>query len=137
MKTSMKLLYWTPRILCILAILFISIFAVDAFDAQLTIWQQIGGFLIHMIPSFILMVILAVAWKWELVGGSILLLFGLLTTPLVFNINYSRNHSVSTTLGLILMITFPFIVVGALFIISHYVNKKKNHLEDANRLIHS
>lgn len=137
MKTSIRILHWTPRILCILAILFISIFAMDAFNPDLTIWQQIGGFLIHMIPSFILLAILAVAWKWELVGGSILLLFGLLTTPLVFNINYSRNHSVSTTLGLILMITFPFIVVGALFIISHYVKKRKNHLVDSNRLIHS
>jgi hypothetical protein len=54
MKVSPKVIYWLPRILCILAILFISVFALDAFDPELSIWQQIVGFLIHLIPSFIL-----------------------------------------------------------------------------------
>jgi len=37
MKTTTKILYWSPRILCILAILFISIFALDAFEPGHTI----------------------------------------------------------------------------------------------------
>jgi len=39
--------------------------------------------------------------------------------------NYNRNHfSVAASIGVILMITFPFIVVGILFIISHSLKKK-------------
>jgi hypothetical protein len=42
-------------------------------------------------------------------------------------LNLNRNHfSVMQCLGIILMITFPFIVVGILFLISHY-KKKKAH----------
>jgi cytochrome b561 len=132
MSTTIKLLHWTPRVLCILAILFISMFAMDAFSPNLTFWQQIGAFIIHMVPSFILIAILIVAWKWELIGGIILAVFGLVTTPLVWNINYERTQSVSTTLGVILAITFPFIVIGLLFIASHYAKKRQDH-----RLIHT
>ena len=55
MKTSLAVYHWLPRILCILSILFISMFALDAFAPNLTIWQQITDFLIHLIPSFILL----------------------------------------------------------------------------------
>ena len=69
MKTSIRLIHWIPRVICILAILFISMFAADAFAPELTIWQQLGAFLMHLIPSFILLALLIVAWKWELIGG--------------------------------------------------------------------
>ncbi len=51
MKTIVKILYWAPRILCIMAILFISMFALDSFEPGLNIWQQIGAFLIPLIPT--------------------------------------------------------------------------------------
>ena len=66
MKTSIRVFHWLPRIICILAILFVSLFAADAFAPGLTIWQQLGAFFIHLIPSFILLSLLIVAWKWEL-----------------------------------------------------------------------
>jgi len=59
-----KILFWLPRILCIIAILFISLFALDAFQPDLTIWQQLEAFLMHLIPSFILLILLLIAWKW-------------------------------------------------------------------------
>jgi len=93
MKTTIRVFQWLPRAICILAILLISLLAADAFAPGLTIWQQLGGFLIHLIPSFILLAILIVAWKWEFIGG-------------------------------ILIVTFPFVVAGILFIISHFMNKK-------------
>jgi hypothetical protein len=125
MKTSIRIFHWLPRILCILAILFISLFAADAFKPGLTIWQQLGGFLMQLIPSFILLALLIVAWKWECIGGIIFIVIGLGLSPFIFMHNYNMNHSVGMSLGIILMITFPFVVVGILFIISHY-KKKKN-----------
>ena len=129
MKTSIKLFHWLPRILGILAILFISLFAADAFAPGLTIWQQLGAFLIHLIPSFILLAFLIVAWKWEFIGGIFFMVIGLVFTPVIFMLNYNRNDSIWLSLVIILTITIPFIVVGILFLISHRL-KKKNVLAE-------
>jgi hypothetical protein len=120
-----KMLHWLPRVICILAILFVSMFALDAFGPGMTLSQQIGGFLIHLIPSFILALFLAVAWKWELIGGAILVLTGLGLTPFIYNHNYQMNHSIGMTLGIVLMLNAPFVLVGCLFILNHVLKKKK------------
>jgi len=104
----------------------ISLFALDAFQPDLTIWQQIGDFLMHLIPSFILTALLLVAWKWEYVGGIIFTIIGLGLSPLVFNHNYNMNHSVWMSLGIILTITIPFVLVGVLFIVGHFQKIKRN-----------
>ena len=128
MKTAFKILQWTPRIICILAILLVSMFALDAFESDQSIWQQISGFLIHLIPTYILVAFLIVAWKWELIGGVLFSLIGLGFAPFIYQHNYHMNHSVWMSLGIILMINFPFIVVGALFMVNHFM-KKKNTLK--------
>ena len=124
MNKSIRIFHWLPRIICILAILFVSLFAADAFAPGLTIWQQIGAFFMHLIPSFILLAFLIVAWKWEYAGGIIFLIIGIGLSPFVFMTNYYRNHSIWMSLGIILSITFPFVVVGILFIVSHFLKKK-------------
>jgi len=125
MRISTKVLHWLPRILCILAILFISLFALDAFDPKLTLWEQITGFIIHLIPSFLLMLILLLAWKKELIGGIVFAIIGLGFSPLVFIHNFRMNHSVWMSLSIIALITIPFTIVGILFIMSHYRKKKE------------
>ena len=123
MKISIKIWHWTPRILCICGILFISLFALDAFEENLTIWEQISGFLIHLIPSFILLGILLVAWKWEKIGGIILLALGLVFSVIVYRFNYKMNNSIWMSILIISTITLPFVVAGFLFIISHFKKK--------------
>lgn len=124
MKTRNRILYWAPRLICILNILFISLFALDAFDPDLTIWQQIGGFLIHMIPSFILLAALLIAWKWEMVGGIIFIIIGLILSSFLFVHNYKMNESLWLTLGIVLIMGFPFVLAGILFVFSN--SKKRN-----------
>ena len=125
MQTRNRILYWSPRILAILAILFISLFALDAFEPSLTLWQQLGGFLIHLIPSFVLLLVLLIAWKREMLGGIIFLVLGLGMSPVIFTLNYSNNLSVWLSLGIIAMITFPFVLTGILFIWSGRVLGKE------------
>ncbi|WP_242156827.1 DUF7670 domain-containing protein [Aestuariivivens sediminis] len=127
MSNSTNIWYWTPRMLCIIAILFISLFALDAFSAELSFWQQIGAFLIHLIPSFILIALLILAWTKEFIGGILFMLIGLGLSPVVFSHNYRMNHSIFMSLGIILTITIPFAIVGILFIISHFKRKKSKH----------
>lgn len=66
---AIRWLFWTPRVLSILFIIFLSLFALDVFDAGLGFWQTIVALLIHLIPSAVLAGILAVSWRWEWVGG--------------------------------------------------------------------
>ncbi len=129
MRGKIKILHWLPRILCMLAILFISLFALDAFEPGLTVGQQLLAFLIHLIPSFVLLGILLIAWKWEKIGGFIFILIGLIMSPLVFVHNYRMNESAWMSLSIISLITIPFIVVGVLFVFSNYQKKKEyNHI---------
>ncbi len=126
MTASIKLIHWLPRIICILAILFVSMFALDSFAPGLSLWEQIGAFMMHLIPSFVLLAFLIVAWKWELVGGIIFTIIGVGLSPFIFLLNHNRNHfSVGASIGVVLVINLPFIIVGILFIISHFLKKKK------------
>jgi len=125
MKTSIKVFHWLPRIICIMAILFVSIFAADAFAPGLTIWQQLADFFMHLIPSFVLLAILIVAWKREFIGGIIFTVIGLGLSTFIFEHNRNVNHfSFGESIGVVLMINFPFVVVGILFIMSHFMKKK-------------
>ncbi len=117
MKTA---LHWLPRILGIAAILFVSMFALDSFGPGLPLSKQIGNFLIHLIPSYVLLLALVIAWKWELVGGSLFVLLGLGLAPFIFRHNYQMNHSVWVTLFVLLIINAPFVLVGGLFIFNHF-----------------
>ena len=130
MKTNLAILHWTPRFLCILAISFISLFALDSFGTDKTIWQQIGGFLMHMVPSFILLAMLIIAWKWELTGGIIFIVIALALSPVVFIHNYKMNDSIGMSIGIISMITMPFALVGILFIINYYKKKKSENITE-------
>jgi len=126
MKTSTKVLQWIPRILCILAILFISLFALDSFSSERTFWQNIGAFIMHLIPSFVLLAALLVAWKWGNVGGIILLIIGVIFGIFVFNINYNQRHfTLQQSIINVSIICFPFVLSGILFIISHIRKKKE------------
>jgi Na+/proline symporter len=126
MKTSTKALYWTARILCILAILFISLFALDSVSSERTFWQNATALLMSLIPSFVLLAALIIAWKWEKTGGIILTIIGLALSIFVFVLNYKRNQfSVANSLKNALILTIPFILVGILFILSHYRKKKE------------
>ena len=98
MRTSTRVLCWIPRILVILAILFLSLFALDSFSPQLTFWQNITSFLIHLIPSFILTGILIFAWKHEKTGGIIFTIFGLAFSIFIFIINFRRTSSLGLSL---------------------------------------
>ena len=125
MKTTIKIIHWLPRILCILAILFISMFAADAFQSNLSFGQQLADFFIHLIPSYILITLLIIAWKWEFTGGILFTLIGLATAPFIFIHNYNINHfPISNCIGIVAAINLPFVIVGLLFIRSYYRKKQ-------------
>jgi len=124
META-KLLHWTARGLCIAAILFVSIFALDAFNPNLSVWQQIGSFIKHLAPSFILVFILAIAWKWELAGGILFSAIGISMMFFIYFLNHDRNQfTVEQSIINAMIICLPFVVAGVLFILSYYKSRR-------------
>ena len=88
----------------------------------------------HMIPSFVLIIILIIAWKHELVGG-----IGLAAFPFIYSLNYRslvfmvsrswRGTSGLWTPKIAAVVSFLFIIVGILFIFSYFFHR----LEDGTQ----
>jgi hypothetical protein len=99
-------LIWIPRSLAILYILFLSLFALDT---------PFGiGFLIHLIPSFILIAFLIFSWKESKLAGTLFGLFGLGT--IIFFNTYRE------LISLIVISLIP-ILIGVFF----YFQKNPKH----------
>jgi len=103
-----KSLYWLPRILAILFIAFVSIFALDVFNEP----QWFLALFMHLIPSFILIILTIIAWKHEQLGGFIFIIIG--------SLMLISSHFES------IIISVPAIVIGALFILNNLWLKPKN-----------
>jgi len=70
-----RILFWTPRVLSILFALFVSLFALDVFGVGYSFWETGLALLIHLVPVYILLIGLAIAWRWEWVGALIFMGF--------------------------------------------------------------
>ncbi|RJP52616.1 MAG: hypothetical protein C4583_06415 [Anaerolineaceae bacterium] len=64
-----KTLLWTPRVLGILFVLFLGLFALDIFDMQLGFWETVVGLFMHLIPNILFAIVIALAWKREWIGA--------------------------------------------------------------------
>ena len=117
-KKPSKFIYWTPRILSILFILFLALFSLDIFDMNLGFWGTIVGLFMHNIPSLVLLVILLISWKHEIVGGIGFSFAGLLYTFMIFKRHFDWDI-ISW-----LIIAGPAFVVGILFLINWFMKKK-------------
>jgi len=67
-------LHWVPRILGIVFILFVSLFAVDVFGEGNSILETLTALVIHLIPSFLLLAALLISWRWSWAGFLFILL---------------------------------------------------------------
>lgn len=72
-----KFVYWAPRVMSVIFVLFISLFAFDVFEEGVG-WKSILGFLIHLIPSYVLILTAIIAWKRDLFGAIAYFSFTLL-----------------------------------------------------------
>lgn len=103
-----RLIYWLPRVAGVLIILFISLFALDVFEAQAGPWEILGALIMHLLPSIIMALALAVAWRREWVGFWAFLLAALFFTGFFF----SRGE---INWGALLLIGAPIALIALLF----------------------
>ena len=116
-KKINKLMYWTPRILSIIFILFLALFSLDIFDMHLGFWETLAGLFMHNIPVIILALVLFLSWKYEIVGGISFILVGVVYIVLILLNNYG-NQFEWYALSYSLIIAGPALVIGILFLIN-------------------
>jgi hypothetical protein len=110
-------LCWTPRILSILFILFLSLFSLDVFGEGSNFWKTAADFLIHNIPTFILIVILILSWKRPWIGGLCFIALG------VFYLLWLTNNKQYP------IIYLPIFSIGVLFIFDWIIRRRIQNSE--------
>jgi len=103
-----KILFWLPRILGIAFALFISIFALDVFGEGYPWYEAILAFLIHLVPTYIAIIILLIAWKWPVIGSIGYFAAGIFYIFVMNEIDWVA----------VAIISGPLFLTGLLFIIS-------------------
>jgi len=106
---TMRILFWAPRMLCILFALFLSIFALDVFESGVSFWNAILGLLIHLIPVYLVIIALVVAWRWEWIGA----LFFFTLAVLYLVLAWGRFPW-----SVYLIISGPLVLIGVLFLLN-------------------
>jgi hypothetical protein len=105
-----KLLRWTPRVLSIFVILLLLVFSLDVFDGG-PLHLVLLGFLIHNIPTVILIGLTILSWKKPLFGAISFMFLGLV---FIFFMVINQGQD---SLYPILMIGLPLMIIGLLFLI--------------------
>ena len=119
-----KLFFWLPRVLGVLAISLIGVLSVDLTNGEIDSATQLQSLVIHLVPTYLLLIFFLVATRWENVGGVFFLVIGLLASPYLFFGNYNMGYSFAESFGRILSVTIPLVFVGILFILN-YENKRR------------
>ena len=60
---------WAPRVAGIVISLFLSLFALDAFGQAKGVIASLPGFALHLIPAFLVLAIVVLAWRRPLWGA--------------------------------------------------------------------
>lgn len=99
-----RLIFWSPRILGILFAAFLSLFALDVFSEGYGFGETILALFMHLIPTSLVVILLAVAWRWEWVGSILFIALALA---------YLASSS-----GESWIISGPLFLIGILFLLN-------------------
>lgn len=114
-------LFWIPRILTILLILFVMIFSLDVFDGKHTFWEYVAGFLMHNIPAGILLITLIISWRYEIVGAIVYISSGLFYAVMMM---MSSSFTLRNSMVAITLLGLPAIIIGVLFLLG-WIQRRK------------
>ena len=84
-------------------------FALDVFSPEYTLAEMLLGFLMHMLPSIFMMIVLALAWRWEWVGFFAFLLAAL------FFMRFLLSGNPGDGIGMFLLFSGPMLLIALLF----------------------
>ena len=108
---SKGVLFWAPRILTLVFIGFLSLFALDVFNEPHGLRETLLGLLMHLVPCFILAAALILAWRWEWIGTA---LYG--GAALFYIVSVSgRRLPLAVKENWMLVIAGPALIIAGLF----------------------
>lgn len=102
-----KIIHWTPRLAAVLIILFMSLFSLDVFETGASPLEVLGALLMHNIPSLIMIVFLAFAWRRPVVGFAVFSI-----AAIAFAIFFVRDMYALPNLVLFVL---PILLIASLF----------------------
>jgi hypothetical protein len=102
-----KIIHWTPRVAAIMIIFFMSLFSLDVFGEGASPLEVLGAFLMHNIPSFVMILFLVFAWKRPVVGFVVFLV-----AAIAFTVFFVRDFYAIPNL---LLFVFPILLIASLF----------------------
>jgi hypothetical protein len=111
-KSSQTLLFWAPRVGGLLVAAFLALFALDAFNEN-SLGAALAAFAIHLLPSLLVLAVVAIAWQFEWIGAIAFLGLAVLYAMMV------RGR-----MDWVIAISGPLALVGVLFLVSwrHHVD---------------
>jgi hypothetical protein len=109
---SKRVLFWTPRLLSIAYIVFLSLFALDVFGEGYGFWRTGLALIIHLLPALVLFVVLILAWRWEWIGGVLYASAGTLYVITVLPLRISA----AAKFNWILTIAGPAFLLAVMFL---------------------
>jgi hypothetical protein len=115
MMSLEKTFYWLPRLIGLGFVIYLSIFSLDVFSEYSGL-QVILPLLIHLIPSFVLLGVILLAWKYDLVGAVVFIGFAILY---FWDVGLTRPWSWYAG------IVAPAAIVGTLFLISWFFKRNR------------
>ena len=117
-----RLLFWTPRILCLLFAAFLGLFALDVFGEGYGFRKTVFALLMHLIPTGVLLAALAISWRRERVGGLLFLGLGA-----YYLLAYRGRFHWSAYL----VISGPLFLIGLLFLLDGWYRARLRTDESA------
>jgi hypothetical protein len=112
-EPTRRILYWTPRVLCIAYALFLGLFSLDVFSKGLGTWQTLSTVAIHNIPSLLIVTILVAVWRREWIGTILFAAAGL--AYIAWTMQHT-NLALAIKLNWIVFVAGPMFVIAALFL---------------------
>lgn len=71
-------LYWTPRLLALVCTLVAGLLVADARRVSTGFWGIALTLVLQLLPVWLILIALVIAWRWEKVGGAVFLALGAL-----------------------------------------------------------
>ena len=105
----MAVLFYAPRVLAILLAVFYGLFA---FDTPLGV-----GFLVHLIPSLLIIACVAAFWKFDLAGCI---------SFLIIDVAVTFCYSTWSSASHFLLITVPNSLICLLYLASYLAHRRKH-----------
>jgi len=122
-KKVSRFIYWTPRVLSVIFVIFLFLMSLDVFSMELNFWHTIGALLIHTIPAFILIITLIISWKKEIIGGIAFIIAGLLYIGMILTTAITNGFE-WYYLAWAIQISGVAFFIGILFLIGWFRKKK-------------